>query len=157
MHSVLGTFEGHVLRHRESEADRVVAGARLQAIDHRVVRCAHRFVHCGVTNRVGNGRREDAVAITHDSHDVGFVDGAAHTNEVTECLTNFGRVTTQPGGDLRRLKAAGIGNPLRQREVMERHHGHETAGDAGLEDSAIVIQRGLRKLTFGWFNASPLD
>ena len=114
-------------------------------------------MHGHVTSGVGNGRREHSVAITHHRDNVWLIDRAAHANEITECLANLLGVATQPLNNLWCFKATGVRDPLRQREVVQGHHGHESAGNAGLEDASVVVQRGTRELAFGRLDTGPLN
>ena len=143
--------------HGQRQANRVVAGKGSQCVAHRDVARAHRDVDVGESLPITLRRREEPHEVAHDRHDVRFVHRARDADEVAQRVADDEGVALHERGDLGRFEPAEIGDPQRQREVMQRDDRKDVPGATGFEHEAIVRQRLRVDLASLWLDARPLD
>ncbi len=154
----LPALAGRDLGHGERETDREVAGPGPQHVDGQSVRAHHRLVDRPVTREVVlHPGRVLTLEVPHDGDDVGLVDGAGPSDQVTEIS---GRPLHEAGkalGGVGCLPSPAGGEPQRGREVVEGDDGQDPVAVTGGTHSAVVLQRGDGELPFGGLNAAPLQ
>ena len=117
----------------------------------------HVLVHARERREVAHARRELRRDVTEHGHDVGFVDRAAHGDQVAE---RGGRALAEPGEviDDRRLCPPTLRRePPRVREVVERDDRHHVMFETAREHPPVMVERVLRPLVRFGFDARPLE
>jgi hypothetical protein len=103
--------------------------------------------------RAAQGRREPALAVAHQRDDLRLVDRARERDQVAELARDALDVAGEALDRVGREPAAALGQPAREREVVQRDERREAVLLEGPEHPAVVLER--RRAELAWSRLDP--
>jgi hypothetical protein len=95
--------------------------------------------------------------VSAGDHVAGFVDGGEVPDPVADAFDHPPGVAGEVAGHVWVCPAAGVGDPRRQGEVLQRHDRFDAAFQAGVDHVLVVLQSGLVELSRPRLDAGPFN